>query len=209
MPISWNVEGDFDEVVDTLESVTLLRRGGDPAGELMRGWRYRQESSAPVGAEGAVRLIDTTWQTPIEAGVRRPDPGDRLRDEAGVCTTVREVKRLRGGTRYSCLTRRVELAPLAAERFTRERPIYGGGSDGTAITGWEATTPTLVGWLDRSRIDSGQASCEVVFRLPVSLATGDRVRDDRGILYQVTSVVGQDSVGDPFVAAVEPFVADV
>ena len=75
MTLDWNAEGDFDEVVDSLENLVWKRVCvGDE--RWIQAWRFSESSGeAPSGREG-IRVDDAVWQLPFEEGESSPAPGD-------------------------------------------------------------------------------------------------------------------------------------
>lgn len=210
MASTWNARDDFAEVLDALEPVTLYRQGGEAAGESLQGWRYREKHSDPYGAEGGVRLTDTTWHLPIVPGDDPPRPGNTLRDESAACATIREVSQLRGQTRYACQARLVELSPLKAERLAIESPVFGNPGVPDEVTGWVVSRPQVVAWIDRIETDHAPTpeaeepiQLTAYFARPLSIRIGERLRSDQGEVLSVVSVAGQSGLGDPFVVGLE------
>lgn len=210
MASTWDARDDFAVVLDTLEPLTLHRQGGEAAGESLQGWRYREKHTDPYGAEGGVRLTDTTWHLPNISGDDPPRPGDILRDESSACATIREVSRLRGQTRYVCTSRLVELSPLKAEHLAVESPVFGNPGVPDEVTGWAVTRPRVVAWVDR--IDSDHASAieadepiqlTAYFVRPFSIQIGERLLSEQDEVLSVVSVAGQAGLGDPFVVGLE------
>lgn len=203
MPLQWNAQGDFESVIDTLENVKLYRCKNGGSAEVLEGWRFEEAVDSPYDRGGAVRRHDVTWQLPIRTSEPPPEPGDVVIDGGGGCSIIRTVSRLRGGTRYTCATRRTEISPEFAERFDLERPILEVTSEGTEIVGWRVERTALVGCITSSdEIDpqGSTAPSEVTVTLlePLDVREGDRIRRHQGGVFDIIAWDRGDSIGEPY-----------
>ncbi|TWT96775.1 hypothetical protein Pla108_25490 [Botrimarina colliarenosi] len=209
MSLGWNASGDFGVVVDTLETVVLRRGGAGGAKESKQAWRFQCQALSETPLTGAVRVLDATWQLPVEGGVVAPSPGDSLVDSEKACWVVRTVSKLRGGTRYACGTRRVEIAAGCAERFDLERPVIETTSEGPVIVDWRVVRASCIGHfgrgdtLDSQEVVRSPSRLTVTVVEPLELRSGDRLRRHRGGLYSVLQQDYPGTLGDPFQFDVE------
>lgn len=193
MSLPWSTIGDFDEVVDTLEPVSLRRCGRQSDALVCQGWRFKVEvDKNPLGIKG-FRRIEATWQIPVLPGEAPPRPGDVLVDEQGECFPVRMSTLLRGGTRYVCQTSSIDLVESQSERFDLERPIWQSTSEGSVIVGWSVVRPAMRGVFemrgdfDETTVPNGPEVATLATLSEVRAEAGDRVRRHRGGRYSVVS----------------------
>lgn len=206
MPLSWDTEGDFDAVVDTLESVTLLRCGRAENAEAFRAWRFSETVVESGDSLGVLRRVDVVWHTQYIAGELPPRPGDVVVDEADERCVVHSVNLLRGGTRYVCQSRRTEFAEGRGERFDVERAITEDSSEGTVLIGWRVTRPGVQGWFDTPPapgVASEGTQVRVLLLEPFAIEPGDRLRRHRGGVYEVLSHTPPASLGEAWVVVAE------
>ncbi len=78
----WSANGDFDEVVDTLEPVTIRPCGRSDHAEQLNAWRFEEKRSDSTLAPGALLQVVTTWQFGLVEGERPRRPGEKVCDTA-------------------------------------------------------------------------------------------------------------------------------
>lgn len=197
MTLGWKAEGDFEDVVDTLESVVLRRQGCLDDTDTLEAWRFREIASTLGVSKGGVRRVETIWQLPLRDLQDPPSPNDVIVDESGVVMTIRDVARRQGLSRYQCDTRRTELHPATVERLDIDRPVYVTTSEGLVIDRWERIRVAVEGFFDEQQ--TGAYELSVVCDLPIEV--GDRVSRHRGEVFRVESFESTASGGDPLVVA--------
>lgn len=105
MPLSWNTIGDFSQVVDGLEPITLRRAGTMEEVAIAAAWRFSQIQTAAEAGSGFDFQTDCVWQFEWDEEVAPPQVGDDLIDSDDHEWTILQVERLRGPTRWRCLGR--------------------------------------------------------------------------------------------------------
>ncbi len=207
MTSNWNTEGDFAEVVDTLEPVTLLSKGGQEEAIYDKVWKFHVQSTEIQGTEGAVVHLDAVWQLPIDDQLLTPIVGSRLLEEDSTCWVITKVEVLRGRTRIRCEARRVELAVGTAEWLDIERSIWGEvdieGTLTPQILDWHIVRQALRGHIWSLAISQSGSEGEILqetFRLaltePYHLTPHHRVRTQAGVIYQVVEGIEAARLGE-------------
>lgn len=197
MPMNWNAEGDFAKVVDTLESITLLSRGGQQEANL-NAWKFSEKITEIPGTEGKVLHWDAIWQVPNEDSLYNPIIGSRLLESDNTCWILTSVEELQGKTRLRCEARRVELAVGTADWLEVQH------SNWEEVDVEETPTPQVVDWLTerealRGHIwlnnseQSGAAgevlveTYRVALTEPYKLSPHHRVKTQAGVIYSVVA----------------------
>ncbi|MEO1497510.1 MAG: hypothetical protein AAFV43_10200 [Planctomycetota bacterium] len=204
----WTAGGDFVEVLDTLEPVSLVPAGGGDPVSLPKAWRFvEQEETIGERAATVVRQ-DATWHLPIADGAVTPAVGDHLIDAVGACWVIRSVERLRAATRYRCDARSTRLRCADAEWCRVERAQWQDGTDGPEVAGW---TPTrlavsvaveLVSSLAPvAQPDTEQQRVRLTFAELVDAGPQDRVVTPSGVVYRLVDRLSEAGPGEA--AAVE------
>ncbi len=208
MTLGWKAEGDFVQVVDTLESVTLKKVGC--IGEVtMDAWRFSDKTIDEPGTEGAVRRSEAVWQLPFIEGTDPPSVGDRLIDSAGTCWTVVEVDQFRGETRRRCLTRRIALRADVAEWMDLEiatwKPIVPEPPTGPEleIMGWQVVRPALRACATRIETAPDSVAGEpavqryrITLTEPIEATPNYRLRSHAGRAFRIIEQTIKDQLGE-------------
>ena len=188
MSLGWNADGDFVEVIDTLEQVTVERLAGGADVETST-WRFSEQAVDLADTPGAVVRHDAVWHSSAGVSVAL---GDAIVDAADERWHVYQVSKLRGTTRSVCRTRRTELSASHLEEFDLERPVWGEGAEGPEIVDWDVVAEDLSGVfvVDESIGASGAAERVTLFTVEaIGCEAGDRLRRHDGD--RVYAIVGQ------------------
>lgn len=207
---TWDAGGDFAEVLDTLEPITILCLGCLDEAVETTAWRFREERIAVADSLAALVRTDVTWQIAIAEGERSPMPGDLVIDSAGGCSVLSDVSPLQGATRHICQATRLEIAPASVERFDLVRPIWTETPEGPVVERFELTRPAIAGHLkvlpgDLAEVETGKLY--VVSPLP--MVVGDRFHRHRGGEYEITQIDEPATLGRPWVVQVSKVTAAV
>lgn len=188
MPLVWDADGDFVEVIDTLEAVTIERLAGGADVETL-AWRFSEEATDLAPISGAVVRYDAVWHSSASVGVA---VGDAIVDAADERWLVYQINKLRGTTRSVCRTRRTVIRESLLEEFDLERPVWGEGPEGPEIVSWDVVAEDLSGVFVADESFSGGSNAErvTVFTVDaIGCEAGDRVRRHDGD--RVYAIVGQ------------------
>ncbi|QDT70474.1 hypothetical protein MalM25_34220 [Planctomycetes bacterium MalM25] len=201
MVISWSPSGDFSEVVDTLESVTILRCDRQGHAVQAEAWRFEEVRADSAQAPGSLWQTITTWQFSLPEVDVSPVPSDRLVDAQGRCATIRSARRQQGATRYVCETVRNVVTAKSRQVFDIQRPIVVNGQGGSTIEQWELAQTGVEGCFPRRQEDPLEESPAIDIALvgPDEVVVGARLLSRRGGEYAVTAVDMPKIVGDPWV----------
>lgn len=157
MPINFTPAGDFSAVVDTLEPITLLRRGSANQTSIGAAWRYADRTAESTPSGGFVTASDVTWQFEW-TGATPPKVGDRLLDAAGECFTLLGVDRLGGETRYKCESRNLRVAHGLDCRVAIEQAVWEDLGGGPEITGWATILPAVHARIQPERVEVDEST---------------------------------------------------
>jgi hypothetical protein len=188
MPLVWDADGDFVEVIDTLEAVTIERLAGGADVETL-AWRFSEEAMDLATIAGAVVRYDAVWHSSASVSVA---VGDAIVDTADDRWRVYQVNKLRGTTRSVCLTRRTVLRESLLEELDLERPVWGEGAEGPEIVGWDVVAEDLSGVFvaDESIAESSAVERVTLFTLAaIGCEAGGRVRRHDGD--RAYAIIGQ------------------
>jgi hypothetical protein len=187
---------DFAEVVDGLQSVSVIPRSGVStmvSAALQRSVR----SGEPSPSGGYTTLHDCTWHLPQEQLANRPDLGTKLRDAVGDEWTILAVEKKLLGSMWQCHTRNVVLAHNLHARVTIESPIYARDQFGAPmVVEWKlvrANTPARIQPIARRLETIDGAGRELATHL-VYLTEWDtpsaqsRVRDISGRVFAIERI---------------------
>lgn len=199
----WTAEGDLAEVLDTLEPVTLVPADGGDSVEYAQAWRFINAEATIGERSAAVVRSDATWHLPILSATAAPRVGDRLIDATGACWVLRQVDRLRAGTRFRCFGRSTRLRCSDAKWCRIERAVWQDGGGGPEITGWRTERPAisvavqLVSSLaPASNPDQEEQRARLTFAEPIDAGPQHRVVTPDGVAYQLVDRVAEGAPGE-------------
>lgn len=195
---------DFAEVVDGLQSVTLVPRSGESI-SIASALQHTVRSGEPSPSGGYTTLHDCTWHLPQAELATRPELGTKLCDAAGDEWTILAVeKKLLGGL-WQCHTRNVVLAHNLHARVALESPIYARDSLGAPVVAeWKlsrANVPARIQPIARRLAMVDGAGGELATHL-VYLTEWDtpsvqsRVRDISGRIFAIERIERLDQLGE-------------
>lgn len=205
MVANWNAVGDFTEVVDTLESVTLIPCEATDHREQIDAWRFSETTSESSIAPAVLTELVTTWQLGFVEGGPLRRPGEKLCDGQGLVSTIRSVRRLQGATRWVCESIRHQVLQEAEEVFDVERPVVTSDQSGSTIGGWALSQTSVLGCFVPTEEDplKSEEPREIVLIDANPILVGARLHRRRGGVYAATAVVPPEGVGEPWLITVE------
>jgi len=211
---TFDLSGDFANVTDGLETVVLVRRGGEEtvvAGALRRiatvaegavGTRTGVYRRVPSG--GRQIAAEAAWHLPSAAIDEPPRVGDVIRDAEAGRWTILEVHRTTLGDRWRCATRNVAVAFGLDDAIGVLRAVYVKGACGAAEPVWRAWRTGV-----RARIqpvetqmvaDASARGAVAKYRIFVEedlyLDHTCRIRGPDGTLYAITAISGAERIGE-------------
>lgn len=203
----WTPGTDFEDVVDGLEAVTLLRRGSDTtaiANALQRAVLDEEISES----DGKLKSGDTRWHFPTVEAVTSPRMGDVILDSDGDRYTILSVQDATLGKRFRCIARNLRVAFGLDDTIEILQAAYVKGSGGamepdhfdTFKAGIRARIQPLesdIGAEFESRRTVNRVEIlyeDVEPRLEVTQL--HRVRASDGRIYKITGLTGAEENGD-------------
>lgn len=214
MTLNWTTEGDFSEIVDALEEITLMRSCASEEVVIAGAWRFHELSEEVEGTNGAVLRITSEWHLPIASGVDAPIVADRLLDGFGNCWSLTQIERLRGSTRYRCQARRVQIRPEAAEWIDIEKAVWEEVEIEQVatlqISDWIPERQALRGHLWRISSSTQGSSDQTIsdqyriaFTEPVKVTSHHRIKTHVGEIYDVIDQDDNHNLGDLWMVDIE------
>jgi hypothetical protein len=215
---------DFTAVADGLESVTLLRRGSDPAAGTVIAHALRRAmtaTEAPIFAGNDVHktvpgggrhtAANVVWHLPTAELADAPRLGDLLVDAAGRRWTILEVKRSTLGTRWCCSSREVAIAFGLDDTISVLKavgPPAGSDPAEPVWRTWRTGIRARIQPIDMQIVrDPAASSTTARYRIFVEenleLDHTCSIRGPDGVLYTITSAIGAERIGEMQVINVE------
>ena len=212
--VTVNPAGDFVDVVDGLEAVTLYRRGTSTTVTITHalhrpvGRSHRSEAAA---SDGRVLLGEKTWHLPLEECATQPAIGDWISDSAAERWTIMEVTRATLGDRWQCRAINLAVAHHLDCWVAIEQAVYTKTDSGTVTKTW-ATSPSglrarivtdLVEMIMADGARQTQKQYMIYLGEDVALDQTHRIRGPNGSYYRIVSYSGAADLTEPHHAPAE------
>jgi len=133
--LTFDPSTDFEDVVDGLEAVTLVRRGKAAtsiASALQRAIGEREAAAS----NGQYTSRDVRWHLPDALVGDRPDLGDVILDAAGNRYTILDAQHATLENRWRCIARDLVVFWRLTDWFTIEEATFSKGTGGAAEASW-------------------------------------------------------------------------
>jgi len=196
MPVQLNATGDFAQVTDGLESVTLRRR--DTAATVAVSAARRNEvvtgEAEPSG--GSAHQSDAVWHLQLPTGEGPPELGDVVIDGAGQRWTTLQVVSLLMAGRFKCVTRELSVAFGCVNRVDIQRAVWGDLGSGPVIVDWDYAYTALPAKIQPESIvvdetvtpTATNSLFQIVLGEQISLEPDDRFVAEDGSIYTLLSL---------------------
>lgn len=202
MGVTFDPSTDFEDVVDGLEAVTLIRRGREPTA-ITDALQRALSTTEITASDGEYLAGDVRWHVPVVQLVLDPRLGDRIKDAAGNYWTIlsRRLDTLEHRWRLVC--RDVAIAYGLNDTITILQASYSKGSGGAAEktwTEWRTGVRARVQEID-AQVDTEHESRIIRRRFEVYIGSDldvnhrHRVQAGDGTLYRVTGTSGKGQLG--------------
>jgi hypothetical protein len=193
MVLNFNVQGDFETVLDGWEPVTLLRRGGSEEIALPRAWRYSGRSEPAEPGVADVARHDVEWQFAWNDEVDKPRIGDAIVDAADEAWTILSVIEHGAKSRLRCVARNLAFVHALADRVEILVAVWEDGGSGPEIVGWNTLYSAVPASIqpERTTVDhatdppTSVASYRVILGRQLALDHNHRIVDGEGTTYRV------------------------
>ncbi len=210
MAIDIDFAGDFSQVVDITVPITLKRRRGGSIA-IVKAWRFETTVVEPEATGGHVASTDTRWQFEWPTATPPPKLGDRLIDDAGVCSVVVRVEPAGGNTRWRVTARNLSIAFGLDNRVAIELAQWDSGPPAT-ITGWKLVDPAVPAHIQPQALvadlDESPPTHEQTFRVTLdtelTLDGNHRLVTADGTTYRVREFENASRIDRLPVAVAEP-----
>jgi hypothetical protein len=183
---------DFLDVVDFLEPVTLVRRGGEPvavAHALRRTIRTQEAASS----NAACTRSDVTWHWSQTECDTCPRLGDAIVDGDGRRWTVLAIEESQSLGQWSCTCRDLVLVHRLDDTISIEQAEYTKGDGGAATVAWQTWRTGIRARIQpkSAQVDQLGQALQTVRQFQVFVADGvtvdhtHRIRAADGTVYRV------------------------
>ncbi len=191
-----NVEYDFAEFADNLESVTFRRRGSTQETVVETAIRHRGVTQEMEPSNGAVLQADAVWHLQLSTGEVAPQLGDVVIDQHKNRWTILQTEELTMLGRWKCASRELRIAFGCHDRVDIERPVWGDIGNGPEIIDWSyvcMALPVKI-QLDEMILDTSttpptkQLLFDVFLSETIALEPDDRLTNEDGTSYRLQSL---------------------
>jgi len=185
-----DIDQDFAEITDALESVELERHDSGQTVEALAAWRQEEDTRETEPSGGVALAADAVWHVQLVNNAV-PYVGDVLVDVAGNRWTILIAEALPLLKRWKCSTRELRIAACCHDLVDLQRPVWEDNGSGPEIVGWNdvATTvpariqPDVVQVSEGSDPPEGTTYFRIVLGEQLPILPGDRIVDDVGTIY--------------------------
>ncbi len=202
MPALFDPSTDFEDVVDGLEAVTLLRRGTSSTA-IANALRRNLNRAEVTASDGKYTMDDTRWHFPvIEAD--QPQAGDVLLDGDGNRHTLLEVREDTLSARWRCVTRDLAVFHGLNAVITIEKARQVKGTHGAYEATWSVWKAGV-----RARIQPMADTLAVMHDAKVTdqtvqifveddpgIKANQRIKAPDGTHYMIQSYTGSERIGE-------------
>jgi len=133
--MTWDPSGDFADVMDGLEAVTLSVSGLDDQ-SILNAHRNQVSNVEIEASNGLARQGDTIWQWPLSETPTRPVLGSTITDGDGDAWTILEIHEQVLASKWSALCRELAIEETSDTLITIQSASYSKGVHGAAVPTW-------------------------------------------------------------------------
>lgn len=201
--MSFDPSADFSEIVDFLEPIVLVRRGGDrvAVGHALRREIKTQEA---VASDGAVTQSDVEWHLSRAECVCDPRLGDAIVDGDRRRWTVLTVAESRSSARWICTCRDLAVVHQLDDVISIDQVEYPKDASGTPVPTWHTWRTGIRARIQPKsvRVDEQSQSLQSVKLFLVFVADDvsvdhtHRIRAVDGTIYRVCGETKAQRLGE-------------
>jgi hypothetical protein len=136
MALPFDPGGDFLDVVDGFQPVTLVRPGSSATTAVEHALRRAIRTREAQASQGQYTSGDVIWQIPAAEAPEAPRLGDAIVDASGRRWTILNVRAATRDSRWRCITRDLAIAHRLDEAIRIERATYAKGPSGAEEPTW-------------------------------------------------------------------------
>jgi len=203
MTIALNVATDFVDVVDGLEAVTFLERGGGTTQAITKALRRQISRREAEASNGKYQASDTIWHVSQTELASQPQPGATITDGEGTIWTALESSRDTLTSRWRCVCRNLAIAAGLDQLITIQKANWQAGRGGDAqpnYSDWKLNVPASIQPMDAAINGDNQlrhADTRYSIRLAVDheITADHRVKDVDGNVYKIESFADKEQLG--------------
>lgn len=204
MPVTLDLSADFADVVDNLQTVTLLRRESDESVAIAHALRRAVTSDEAAESDGRYTAADVRWHLPVEECAAQPALGDAIVDSTGTRWTVLDVQNATLGSRWACTCRDVAIVFGLDSTITIEEATYAKGTEGASEPTWRTWRAGVRARIQPDRAEPlTQNETRIMQRrfliycdATLDLDHNYRIKGRDGRIYKVTAVYNAERIGE-------------
>jgi hypothetical protein len=215
MTLNFVPDGDFAEVADGLETVTLRRRGCSEATVVTHALRraattreptlhnrYNTQKQVPTG--GLHTASEVSWHLPTEELGDPPRLGDAIVDGQGRRWTILDVQLTTLRTRWQCAACNLAVVYGLDDTVTILMASYGKGYGGAAEPTWRPWRTGVRARIQPAAADVGSGHqarrttrrFQIFVEEDVVVDHNHRIQGPDGTIYRVRASLGAERIGE-------------
>ena len=208
MAVTFDPSTDFEDIVDGLEAVTLVRRGSSSTA-IDNALQRAITDEEIAASDGSVQAGDVRWHFPTVEAVTTPRMGDVVLDAGGDRYTILSVQHATLENRYRCISRNLRVVYRLDDTVDILQASYVKGPGGAMeVDHWDVFKAGIRARVQPMQSDIGEEyearrtvkAVEVLVEVDIEpqldLTQQHRVRASDGALYKVTGYAGAEQIGD-------------
>jgi hypothetical protein len=215
MSVDFDPAGDFADVTDGLETVTLRRRGSGDATVVTHALRRaastreatlhnRFNTRKETPSSGRYTASEVSWHLPNGQLSAAPRLGDAIIDAEGRRWTILHVQLTTLRTRWQCAACNLAVVYGLDDTITILKATYVKGEGGAAEPTWRPWKTGVRARIQPSTADVGTehqarkttCRCQIFVEEDLALDHHHRIQGPDGTLYQVRATLGADRIGE-------------
>lgn len=202
MSVAFDPSTDFEEIVDGLEAVTLVRRDKAPT-SIAHALQRRIDAREAEQSNGLYTTRDVRWHLPNAETGDRPDLGDVIRDAAGARYTILDTAYSTLQARWRCIARNLEVFWRLTDSVTIEKATFAKGTGGAAEATWDRwkTIRAAIKLISRTP-DVEEEALRTILRWNIWIAEDRDITHEHRIIraddtkYEIVNVTGPETIGE-------------
>lgn len=193
---------DFAELIDALETVTVVRPGSSSSTAVSRALRQPVRTREAAASAGRYTASDVVWHLPVAELPQRPRLGDVIVDAAGQRWTVLDVQQATHGSRWRCVARNLAIAHGLDQYVDIQQATFQKSDTGASEPTWRPWRTGVPARIQPQRLEvAGKHNrLTAVARVTVFLADRlaldltHRIRGPDGTVYRILAVRQADRI---------------
>lgn len=200
--VSPDFRGDFSDVTDLLEPVTLKDRRGNTLDSIPAAKRLSLSTREAAASGGQYRQGDTTWHLPVDSVTAPPQLGQKIIDSFGDNYTILGIDRIVLDSRYRCISRNLTIAEGLDQLITIQRATWTKGRSGALAATWSDWRTGIAARIQaitsrvetRHELKHTRVTHQIFLSEPIAVDQNTRVIGPDGAVYDVVRYEKPDRI---------------